>query len=89
MKKTLLILGLVLVILAGGMYVQRRRILVAVGSFLVSRDPLIHADGIAILSGKIPSRILEGIALYRRGLTEVVCGYAHQVHVDIPAIPQS
>ncbi len=39
----------------------------AVGAFLVSRDPLIHADGIAILSGKIPSRILEGIDLYRRG----------------------
>ena len=46
---------------------MRRRILVAVGAFLVSRDPLIHADGIAILSGKIPSRILEGIDLYRRG----------------------
>lgn len=69
MKKTLLILGLVLVILAGGVYVQRRRILMAVGSFLVSRDPLIHADGIAVLSGQVPSRILEGIDLYRRGFS--------------------
>ena len=67
MKKTLIILGLVLVILAGGVYVQHRRILVAVGSFLVSRNPLIHADGIAVLSGSVPYRILEGIDLYRRG----------------------
>ena len=67
MKRVALIVGLVITILAGGLYVQRRRVLVAVGSFLVSEDPLVQTDAIAVLSGGLPYRILEGIDLYRRG----------------------
>jgi len=66
--KKLLITFLVLLAVAAGSYLQRHRILVAVGTFLVSEDPLVPSDAIAVLSGGLPERILEGVDLFHRGL---------------------
>ncbi|MFQ5691527.1 MAG: YdcF family protein [Nitrospinota bacterium] len=65
--KKLLAAGIALGIVAGGVYAQREPILRAIGSNLVSADPLMRADAIAVLSGDTPERILEGIDLFRRG----------------------
>ena len=66
--KKLLIAFLVLLAVAAGSYLQRHRILVAMGTFLVSEDPLVPSDAIAVLSGGLPERILEGVDLFHRGL---------------------
>ncbi|MFQ5914006.1 MAG: YdcF family protein [Nitrospinota bacterium] len=67
MKKVIALL-FALLIVAGGLYLQRERVLILIGSYLVSEDPVSKADAIAVLSGDVPYRILEGIDLYRRGL---------------------
>jgi uncharacterized SAM-binding protein YcdF (DUF218 family) len=54
-------------VLASGAYLLRERVLIAAGSFLVSEDPPIQADAIAVLSGDVPYRILEGIDLFHHG----------------------
>ncbi len=54
-------------VLGSGVYVLRERVLIAAGSFLVSSDPLIQADAIAVLSGDVPYRVLEGVDLFHQG----------------------
>jgi hypothetical protein len=38
-----------------------------VGRWLVAEDPLEHAQAIAVLSGRMPIRVLEAATLYRAG----------------------
>ena len=40
----------------------------SIGRFLVNDEPPAAADAIVVLSGSIPDRILEAVALYREGL---------------------
>jgi len=42
-------------------------LLVALGNFVVSDDPLEEADVVVVLMGSIPDRIVQGVQLYERG----------------------
>jgi uncharacterized SAM-binding protein YcdF (DUF218 family) len=43
-----------------------------VGDWLVVQDPLDHAQAIAVLSGRMPARVLEAAKLYRAGYASEV-----------------
>src|ERR1700675_4384367 len=51
-----------------------------VGRWLVVEDPLVHADAIVVLSGRLPERALEAARVYRGG-------YADQVWISPPVSP--
>jgi uncharacterized SAM-binding protein YcdF (DUF218 family) len=51
-----------------------------IGQWLVVQDPLVHADAIAVLSGRLPERALEAARLYH-------AGYAEQVWISQPTSP--
>jgi uncharacterized SAM-binding protein YcdF (DUF218 family) len=51
-----------------------------VGSWLVVEDPLVHADVIVVLSGRLPERALEAAQVYK-------AGYADQVWISPPPSP--
>jgi len=51
-----------------------------VGSWLVVEDPLVHADVIVILSGRLPERAVEAARVYQ-------AGYADQVWISPPISP--
>lgn len=51
-----------------------------VGRWLVVEDPLVHADAIVILSGRLPERALEAARVYQ-------AGYADQVWISPPVSP--
>ncbi len=51
-----------------------------VGSWLVVEDPLVHADVIVVLSGRLPERALEAARVYQ-------AGYAEQVWISPPIAP--
>jgi uncharacterized SAM-binding protein YcdF (DUF218 family) len=51
-----------------------------VGNWLVVQDPLVHADVIVILSGKLPERALEAARIFR-------AGYAGEVWISPPTSP--
>src|SRR4029077_6077546 len=51
-----------------------------VGRWLVVEDPLVHADVIVILSGRLPERAVEAARVYR-------AGYAEQVWISPPISP--
>ena len=51
-----------------------------VGRWLVVEDPLVHADAIVVLSGRLPERALEAARVYQGG-------YAGQVWISPPVSP--
>jgi uncharacterized SAM-binding protein YcdF (DUF218 family) len=51
-----------------------------VGRWLVVEDPLVHADVIVILSGRLPERAVEAAAVYK-------AGYADQIWISPPVSP--
>ena len=51
-----------------------------VGSWLVVEDPLVHADVIVVLSGRLPERAIEAARVYK-------AGYADQVWISPPVSP--
>jgi uncharacterized SAM-binding protein YcdF (DUF218 family) len=51
-----------------------------VGRWLVVEDPLVHADVIVILSGRLPERAVEAARVFR-------AGYAEQVWISPPVSP--
>jgi uncharacterized SAM-binding protein YcdF (DUF218 family) len=51
-----------------------------IGKWLVVEDPLVHADVIVVLSGRLPDRALEAARLYK-------AGYADQVWISPPIAP--
>jgi uncharacterized SAM-binding protein YcdF (DUF218 family) len=51
-----------------------------VGKWLVVEDPLVHADVIVILSGRLPERAVEAARVYK-------AGYAEQVWISPPVSP--
>jgi uncharacterized SAM-binding protein YcdF (DUF218 family) len=66
----------ILIILAGA----AATVLLTVGRWLVVEDPLVHADVIVILSGRLPERAVEAARIYR-------AGYADQVWISPPISP--
>ena len=51
-----------------------------VGKWLVVEDPLVHADVIVILSGRLPERAVEAARIFK-------AGYADQVWISPPVSP--
>jgi len=51
-----------------------------IGRWLVVEDPLVHADVIVILSGRLPERALEAARIYK-------AGYADQIWISPPVSP--
>jgi uncharacterized SAM-binding protein YcdF (DUF218 family) len=51
-----------------------------IGNWLVVEDPLVHADVIVILSGRLPERAIEAARVYH-------AGYADQVWISPPISP--
>jgi uncharacterized SAM-binding protein YcdF (DUF218 family) len=70
-----LIPGGIFIVLAGA-----AAIFFTVGRWLVVEDPLVHADAIVILSGRLPERALEAARVYQ-------AGYADQVWISPPISP--
>jgi uncharacterized SAM-binding protein YcdF (DUF218 family) len=70
-----LIAGVILLIFAGPLIV-----FFGIGRWLVVDDPLVHADVIVVLSGRLPERAMEAARLYR-------AGYADQVWISPPLSP--
>ena len=66
MKKIAVIFVFSAAFLASLGYARREWVLMKVGGFLVSEDPLIRADAIAVLSGNSPYRILGAVDLYQK-----------------------
>jgi uncharacterized SAM-binding protein YcdF (DUF218 family) len=71
-----LIPGGVLVLLA----VMALTLFFTVGSWLVVDDPLVHADVIVVLSGRLPERAVEAARIYK-------AGNAEQVWISPPVSP--
>jgi uncharacterized SAM-binding protein YcdF (DUF218 family) len=55
-------------------------VFLTVGSSLVVQDPLVHADVILVLSGRLPERAVEAAHVYK-------AGYADQVWISPPISP--
>jgi uncharacterized SAM-binding protein YcdF (DUF218 family) len=51
-----------------------------VGRWLVVEDPLVHADVIVVLSGRLPERAIEAARVYQ-------AGYADQIWISPPISP--
>jgi len=75
-KRRWLILGGILIVLAGAAVT----VLFTIGRWLVVEDPLVHADAIVILSGRLPERAVEAARIYQ-------AGYADQVWISPPISP--
>lgn len=71
-----LIPGGIAVLLAGA----AAALFFTVGRWLVVEDPLVHADVIVVLSGRLPERALEAARVYQGG-------YADQVWISPPVSP--
>jgi uncharacterized SAM-binding protein YcdF (DUF218 family) len=70
-----LILGGIFIVFAGAV-----ALFFTVGNWLVVEDPLVHADVIVVLSGRLPERAVEAARVYR-------AGYADQVWISPPVSP--
>jgi uncharacterized SAM-binding protein YcdF (DUF218 family) len=71
-----LIPGGIFMVLAGA----AATVFLTVGRWLVVEDPLVHADVIVILSGRLPERAVEAARIYK-------AGYAEQVWISPPVSP--
>jgi uncharacterized SAM-binding protein YcdF (DUF218 family) len=72
-----LIAGGIFIVLAG----LAAAVFLAIGSWLVVDDPIVHSDVIVVLSGRLPERAMEAARLYK-------AGYADQVWVSPPVSPK-
>lgn len=75
-KRRWLIRGGIFVALAGA----AATLFLTIGNLLVVEDPLVHADVIVILSGRLPERAVEAARVYH-------AGYADQVWISPPPSP--
>jgi uncharacterized SAM-binding protein YcdF (DUF218 family) len=75
-KRRWLIAGAMILVLAAAAGAA----FLAVGRWLVVQDPLVHADVIVVLSGRLPERAVEAARLFR-------AGYADQAWVSAPTSP--
>ncbi len=75
-KRRWLILGGIFIVLAGA----AATVFFTVGKWLVVEDPLVHADVIVVLSGRLPERAVEAARVYK-------AGYADQVWISPPVSP--
>ena len=66
-----LIPGGIFVVIAGA----AATLFFTVGNWLVVEDPLVHADVIVVLSGRLPERAVEAARVYK-------AGYADQVWIS-------
>jgi uncharacterized SAM-binding protein YcdF (DUF218 family) len=71
-----LIAGGIFIVLAGAAAAA----FLTVGKWLVVEDPLVHADAIVILSGRLPERAIEAARIFN-------AGYADQVWISPPVSP--
>src|SRR5580704_492380 len=71
-----LIPGAIIVVLAGA----AATLFLTVGRWLVVEDPLIHADVIVVLSGRLPERAVEAAGVFK-------AGYADQIWISPPVSP--
>ena len=71
-------------LIPGGIFivvvVMAATVFFTVGSWLVVEDPLVHADVIVVLSGRLPERAVEAARVYK-------AGYADQVWISPPVSP--
>jgi uncharacterized SAM-binding protein YcdF (DUF218 family) len=75
-KRRWLILGGIFIVIAGA----AGALFLTVGRWLMVEDPLVHADVIVVLSGRIPERAVEAARIYK-------AGYAEQVWISPPVSP--
>jgi uncharacterized SAM-binding protein YcdF (DUF218 family) len=75
MRRWLITAGILTVLVVAGIVA-----FFTIGQWLVVQDPLVHADAIAILSGRLPDRALEAARIYH-------AGYADQVWISQPISP--
>jgi uncharacterized SAM-binding protein YcdF (DUF218 family) len=75
LRRWLIRAGILIVLAAAGFFV-----FLNIGQWLVVQDPLVHADAIVVLSGRLPERALEAARLYH-------AGYAEQVWISPPSSP--
>ncbi len=70
-------------LIAGGIIIllaAAAGVFLTVGRWLVVEDPLVHADVILVLSGRLPERAVEAARVYK-------AGYADQVWISPPISP--
>jgi uncharacterized SAM-binding protein YcdF (DUF218 family) len=67
MTRRVLFAAVVVAAVAGGLWMQRERILTAIGRFVVSTEAPVAADAVVVLAGSLPDRILEAVDLYKEG----------------------
>jgi uncharacterized SAM-binding protein YcdF (DUF218 family) len=60
------LLGVILLVIAVRLSLPR------IGTWLVVADPLVRSDAIFVLDGRMPSREVEAVALYHRGLAPFI-----------------
>ena len=70
-----LVPGAIFIVLAGA-----AALFLTVGNWLVVEDPLVHADVIVVLSGRLPERAVEAARVFQ-------AGYADQVWISPPTSP--
>jgi uncharacterized SAM-binding protein YcdF (DUF218 family) len=75
-KRRWVIAGVIFIVLAGA----AAAVFLMVGKWLVVEDPLVHADVIVVLSGRLPERAVEASRIFK-------AGYADQVWISPPASP--
>jgi uncharacterized SAM-binding protein YcdF (DUF218 family) len=75
-KRRWLVPGGIFIVLAGA----AATLFLTVGNWLVVEDPLVHADVIVVLSGRLPERAVEAARVYH-------AGFADQVWISPPTSP--
>jgi len=73
-----LFLGIIFFVLVGA----ATAVFLTVGKWLVVEDPLVHADAIVVLSGRLPERAEEAARIFKGG-------YAEQVWISPPVSPEN
>ncbi|MBI4517477.1 MAG: YdcF family protein [Deltaproteobacteria bacterium] len=68
------LIWLAAVVAAAGLsaYANRQAVLTRVAQRLIADEPRVAADAIVVISGSVPDRMLEGVALYRAGLAPLI-----------------
>ncbi|HEX9666328.1 MAG TPA: YdcF family protein [Thermodesulfobacteriota bacterium] len=54
-------------IIAGLIISYHNYILISLGSYLITEDPLERADAIVVLAGSVPDRVLEAVDIFKQG----------------------